>query len=387
MKKIYTISPDSYSEQEVRTVCDKMEELFENGFYPHLEIFREYSKYNPRLTGEMAHPTVFRWYLKRELLRLLEKGATITLNQKRERIALNDPNLLSHMDEEEWDFTKKKLFLFSPERVDLSINRLLHYTGTEPKHFQRYILFTNYDMHVEVFKEKFPDAMLPHSESVQMPAYHWVQPNNTGISLVNIGVGPSNAKTITDHVSVLRPDAMIMVGHCGGLRNHQNIGDFVLANGYFRDDRVLDDAFPIGNPVIPNYLLNSYLKQALDQHGIQHRIGTVFTTANRNWEFSAKDTVQKIHQSRSVAIDMESATVATNGFRYRVPHATLLSVSDKPLHGKPKLSQQAQEFYNRSKKLHLELVLETIEFVKEHHPEGLPNSSIRSINEPLMGGV
>ncbi len=387
MKKIYTISPDSYSEQEVRTVCDKMDELFENGFYPHLEIFREYSKYNPRLTGEMAHPTVFRWYLKRELLRLLEKGATITLNQKRERIALNDPSLLSHMDEEEWDFTKKKLFLFSPERVDLSINRLLHYTGTEPKHFQRYILFTNYDMHVEVFKEKFPDAMLPHSESVQMPAYHWVQPNNTGISLVNIGVGPSNAKTITDHVSVLRPDAMIMVGHCGGLRNHQNIGDFVLANGYFRDDRVLDDAFPIGNPVIPNYLLNSYLKQALDQHGIQHRIGTVFTTANRNWEFSAKDTVQKIHQSRSIAIDMESATVATNGFRYRVPHATLLSVSDKPLHGKPKLSQQAQEFYNRSKKLHLELVLETIEFVKEHHPEGLPNSSIRSINEPLMDGV
>ena len=387
MKKIYTISPNSYSEQEVRTVCDKMEELFENGFYPHLEIFREYSKYNPRLTGEMAHPTVFRWYLKRELLRLLEKGATITLNQKRERIALNDPSLLSHMDEEEWDFTKKKLFLFSPERVDLSINRLLHYTGTEPKHFQRYILFTNYDMHVEVFKEKFPDAMLPHSESVQMPAYHWVQPNNTGISLVNIGVGPSNAKTITDHVSVLRPDAMIMVGHCGGLRNHQNIGDFVLANGYFRDDRVLDDAFPIGNPVIPNYLLNSYLKQALDQHGIQHRIGTVFTTANRNWEFSAKDTVQKIHQSRSVAIDMESATVATNGFRYRVPHATLLSVSDKPLHGKPKLSQQAQDFYNRSKKMHLELVLETIEFVKENHPEGLPNSSIRSINEPLMGGV
>ena len=387
MKKIYTISPDSYSEQEVRTVCDKIEELFENGFYPHLEIFREYSKYNPRLTGEMAHPTVFRWYLKRELLRLLEKGATITLNQKRERIALNDPSLLSHMDEEEWDFTKKKLFLFSPERVDLSINRLLHYTGTEPKHFQRYILFTNYDMHVEVFKEKFPDAMLPHSESVQMPAYHWVQPNNTGISLVNIGVGPSNAKTITDHVSVLRPDAMIMVGHCGGLRNHQNIGDFVLANGYFRDDRVLDDAFPIGNPVIPNYLLNSYLKQALDQHGIQHRIGTVFTTANRNWEFSAKDTVQKIHQSRSVAIDMESATVATNGFRYRVPHATLLSVSDKPLHGKPKLSQQAQDFYNRSKKMHLELVLETIEFVKENHPEGLPNSSIRSINEPLMGGV
>ena len=83
------------------------------------------------------------------------------------------------MDEEEWDFTKKKLFLFSPERVDLSINRLLHYTGTLPELFQRYILFTNYNMHVKVFTEKFPDAVLPKSESVQMPTYHWVQPNNT----------------------------------------------------------------------------------------------------------------------------------------------------------------------------------------------------------------
>ena len=84
---------------------------------------------------------------------------------------------------------------------------------------------------------------------------------------------------------------------------------------------------------------------------------------------------------------MESATVATNGFRYRIPHATLLSISDKPLHGNPKLSKQAQEFYNRSKKLHLELVLEAIDAVKLHYPDGLPNSSIRAINEPLMGGV
>ncbi len=382
-----SITTDSFTKRDVELLCKRMEQLFDEGFYPHLEIYREYSKYNPRLNGEMAHPKVFYWYLIRELYRLLKKGASVQLNKKRARIALDDPTLLSHMDEEEWDFTKKKLFLFSPERVDLSINRLLHYTGTLPELFQRYILFTNYNMHVKVFTEKFPDAVLPKSESVQMPTYHWVQPNNTGISLVNIGVGPSNAKTITDHVAVLRPDAMIMVGHCGGLRNHQHIGDFVLASGYYRDDRVLDDIFPIANPVIPNYLLNSYLKQALDKHGIEHRIGTVFTTTNRNWEFSANETVQKIHQSRSIAIDMESATVATNGFRYRVPHATLLSISDKPLHGKPKLSQQAQEFYNRSKKLHLELVLETIDAVKLNYPEGLPNSSIRSINEPLMDGI
>ncbi len=217
-----------------------------------------------------------------------------------------------------------------------------------------------------------------------MPAYHHKLEENKGITLINIGVGPSNAKTITDHVCVLRPDAMIMVGHCGGLRNHQKIGDFVLASSYYRDDRVLDDLFPIGNPVIPNYLLNLYLKEVLDENGLSHRIGTVFTTGNRNWEFSAKDTVQKIHQSRSLAVDMESATVATNGFRYRVPHATLLSVSDKPLHGKPKLTGEAQKFYQNSKEMHLKLVINAINKVKHNFPNGLPNSSIRAFNEPLM---
>ena len=280
---------------------------------------------------------------------------------------------------------RKKCSCFLAERTDISLDRLAHYTGTDPADFQRYILFTNYDMHVEVFLDKYPNCKKPIRAGVQMPAYHYKLDNNTGITLINIGVGPSNAKTITDHVCVLRPDAMIMVGHCGGLRNHQEIGDFVLANGYFRDDKLLDGLFPIGNPVIPNYLLNHYLREALDAHGLKHRIGTVFTTANRNWEFSAKHTVQQIHQSRSLAIDMESATVATNGFRYRVPHATLLSISDKPLHGKPKLTDAAQKFYQNSKVLHLQIVIDTIKVVQKNYPNGLPNSSIRTFNEPLMG--
>ncbi len=365
--------------------CDLMEEMYEQGMYPRMIVHREFSDHNPTIKGELAQPQAFRWYLLREMSRLLKKNADIEIIAKRKRMALNDPDLLDHTDEEEWDFTKKKMFLFSPERTDISLDRLNHYTGTNPEDFQRYILFTNYSMHVEVFLELYPDCVKPARDGVQMPAYHHKLPDNKGLTLINIGVGPSNAKTITDHVCVLRPDAMIMVGHCGGLRNHQEIGDFVLASSYFRDDKVLDELFPIGNPVIPNYLLNQFLKEVLDSHNLTHRIGTVFTTGNRNWEFSAKDTVQKIHQSRSLAIDMESSTVATNGFRYRVPHATLLCVSDKPLHGKPKLSGAAQSFYQNSKEMHLKLVIEAIDKIKTMYPNGLPNSSIRAFNEPLMG--
>lgn len=361
-----------------------MEEIYEEGFYPRIIVHRTFSHHNPMIKGEMAQPKAFRWYLRRELVRLLKKDADVEIIGKRQVMALNDPELLNHTDEEEWDFTKKKMFLFSPERTDISLDRLSHYTGTNPEDFQRYILFTNYSMHVDVFLQKYPECVKPVREGVQMPAYHHKLPDNKGLTLINIGVGPSNAKTITDHVCVLRPDAMIMVGHCGGLRNHQDIGDFVLASSYFRDDKVLDDLFPIGNPVIPNYLLNWTLKEVLDNHSLTHRIGTVYTTGNRNWEFSAKDTVGKIHQSRSLAVDMESATVATNGFRYRVPHATLLCVSDKPLHGKPKLTDAAQSFYQNSKELHLELVIEAIDKIKVNFPNGLPNSSIRAFNEPLM---
>ena len=84
---------------------------------------------------------------------------------------------------------------------------------------------------------------------------------------------------------------------------------------------------------------------------------------------------------------MESATIATNGFRYRIPHATLLCVSDKPLHGKPKLSGAAQNFYENSKERHLEVVLDAIEAIKKANPNGLPNDSLRASDEPLMGGL
>jgi AMP nucleosidase len=352
-----------------------------------MTVNRKWSSYNPLIEGEFARPKAYRWYLMRELKKLMESKALVSIDASRKIKTLWDPSLLDAIDEEGWDFTQKKLFLFAPERIDLSLNRLEHYTGTKAEDFQRYVIFTNYNMHVEVFLNRFPDAIKPTKSGYQMPAYHHYQPNNAGITLVNIGVGPSNAKTCSDHIAVLRPDAMIMVGHCGGLRNHQEIGDFVLASGYMRADHVLDELIPTSVPITPNYLLNQLLQSILSELNLTHRIGTVYTTDNRNWEFAKKQSIQQIHISRSMAVDMESATIAANGFRYRIPHATLLCVSDKPLHGKPKLSEMAQKFYNNSKDKHLDVVLETISRLKKNYPDGLPNASIRGLDEPLMGGI
>ncbi len=176
-----------------------------------------------------------------------------------------------------------------------------------------------------------------------------------------------------------------MIGHCGGLRNHQDIGDFVLATAYLRGDHVLDDVLPCSVPVIPNQGLNRILLRALESRGARFRVGTVYTTDNRNWELRQQGALAAMRVSRSLAVDMESATIAANGFRYRVPNATLLCVSDKPLHGSPKLSGAAAQFYEATKREHLAIALECLDVVRADHPAGLPTADIRSPDEPLFG--
>lgn len=370
---------------DIAAICDELERVYDDGSYPRLEVTRPWSEHNPVISGELARPSALRGYLERELTELAAAGALIRVVDARPRYDLNDPALLHGADESAWDLKRKKLFLFPAERMELSLERLVHYTGSNPSDFQRFVLLTNYDMHVEAFCESFDDVVMP-APGAQMPAYHAVGVEGSGVSLVNIGVGPSNAKTLTDHVAVLRPDLLLMIGHCGGLRNRQDIGDFVLARTFLRADRVLDHALGVHIPVVSNHHVNTALYEALDRRGLPYRFGAVYTTADRNWELHLSSAMADIEASRAVAVDMESATVAANGFRYRIPNATLLCVSDKPLHGRPKLGAEAQLFYQRSKRVHVEMALEAVDALRRRYPRGIPNADIRSTDEPLMSG-
>ncbi|MCA9130716.1 MAG: hypothetical protein KDB22_26705 [Planctomycetales bacterium] len=372
--------------QAIDQACNWMESVYKSGYYLKLTVRRTWSKHNPFLSGKIARPSAYRWYLQRELLKLALRGAEIEVTRSRSRVDLSSPDLLECIDESEFDPTRKKVFLFGPERAELSIKRLEHYTGTSVECFQRYVLLTNYQMHMQAFLAMFSDCVRPAREDVQMPAYHQKTPMNDGITIINIGVGPSNAKNLTDHLAVLRPDAMLMVGHCAGVRNHQEIGDFVLASGYMRNDLVLDHALPRSVPIVPSFLLNRYLAKVLDERQLPYRFGAVYTTADRNWELRISETLKDLRDSRSIAVDMESATVAANGFRYRIPSATLLCVSDKPLHGKPKLPGYAQSFYDDTKVHHLETARLAIEMARNDYPDGLPNSDLRAMEEPLLEG-
>jgi AMP nucleosidase len=304
---------------------------------------------------------------------------------------------------------------FTAQRVDYSLARLTHYTATDPKHFQNHVLFTNYQFYVDEFESYArqvladpasgytsfvatgdaeitePDGMLaPPIKMPQMPTYHLKRRDGQGITLVNIGVGPSNAKTATDHIAVLRPHAWLMVGHCAGLRNSQSLGDFVLAHAYLREDHVLDDDLPVWVPIPALAEIQIALEDAveavtqLEGYELKRimRTGTVATIDNRNWELRDQSgPVQRLSQSRAVALDMESATIAANGFRFRVPYGTLLCVSDKPLHGELKLPGMASDFYKTQVARHLLIGIRAMETLRDQPIERIHSRKLRSFEE------
>jgi AMP nucleosidase len=222
-----------------------------------------------------------------------------------------------------------------------------------------------------------------------MPAYHLMRPGGAGVSLVNIGVGPSNAKTITDHLAVLRPQAWLMIGHCGGLRANQTIGDYVLAHAYLRDDHVLDEVLPPEIPLPALAEIQLALQGAAeivtgeDAETLKQRLrtGTVVTTDDRNWELRYTSSALRFSQSRAVAIDMESATIAAQGYRFRVPYGALLCVSDKPLHGEIKLPGQANRFYERAISEHIQIGIATVDLLRQEGAR-LHSRKLRAFDEP-----
>jgi len=314
------------------------------------------------------------------------------------------------------------LALFDAVRVDYSLRRLLHYTGSDWRHIQPWILLTNYQRYIDQFVrwgvEEMADPASPYQRLIapggavasrgddaaeaearlaaapwhrfQMPAYHLARGDGQGgVTIVNIGVGPSNAKNITDHLAVLRPHCWLMIGHCGGLRQSQAIGDYVLAHGYLRRDRILDDLVPPEVPVPALAEVQVALQEAAAQvtgergDALKQRLrtGTVVSYDDRNWELRWSQERRRINLSRAIAVDMESGTLAAQGYRLRVPYGTLLCVSDKPLHGEIKLPGTASAFYQRAVGEHLRIGIAALDLLRGDLA-ALHSRKLRSFDEP-----
>ncbi len=199
---------------------------------------------------------------------------------------------------------------------------LPRYTGRSLNQFGEYILLTNFINYVDLFADRFRVDVLGRAHPMQSASAE-------NLTILNFGMGSSNAATVMDLIAAIEPKAVLLLGKCGGLKKTK-IGDFILPIAAVRGEGTSNDYMPPEIPALPSFRLQKSVSAMIVRHGLDYWTGTVYTTNRRVWEHDEKfkDYLKKI---RATAIDMETATVFIVGFVNHIPKGALLLVSDNPM--------------------------------------------------------
>lgn len=202
-------------------------------------------------------------------------------------------------------------------------NWLPRYTGTNLEEFGQYILLTNFDHYIDLF------ASL---HGVEARGKDRPMPNATAnnITIINFGMGSSNAATIMDLLTAIEPKAVLFLGKCGGLKKKNEIGDLILPIAAIRGEGTSNDYFPPEVPALPAFNLQKAVSTTIREHNHDYWTGTVYTTNRRVWEYD-EEFKEYLRTLRCMAIDMETATLFIVGFANGIPSGALLLVSDQPM--------------------------------------------------------
>jgi len=202
-------------------------------------------------------------------------------------------------------------------------NWLTRYTGTALKDFGKYILLTNFQNYVDMFAE---------INGAKINGLDKAMPNATSgdITLINFGMGSANAATIMDLLSAINPKAALFLGKCGGLKKKNKLGDLILPIAAIRGEGTSNDYFPPEVPALPAFNLQRAVSSTIREHGLDYWSGTVYTTNRRVWEHD-NEFKKYLRETRSMGIDMETATIFIVGFANEIPSGAILLVSDQPM--------------------------------------------------------
>ncbi|MGC9342466.1 MAG: AMP nucleosidase [Bacteroidales bacterium] len=208
-------------------------------------------------------------------------------------------------------------------KAEIVNNWLPRYTGNKLENFGQYIILTNFNHYLDLFCE------LQNSSVV-----NWEKPmpsaNANGITIVNFGMGSANAATIMDLLGAIKPKAVLFLGKCGGIKKKNQLGDLILPIAAIKGEGTSNDYLPYEVPALPAFKLQKAVSSTIRKHGRDYWTGTVFTTNRRVWEYDNKFK-KYLKKTRSMAVDMESATIFTVGFANSIPTGALLLVSDQPM--------------------------------------------------------
>lgn len=227
--------------------------------------------------------------------------------------------MLVHIDRKDTDDWQIHFMKTKQEIVE---NWLPRYTGRKLEDFTRHIVLTNFNQYVETFARMNDVEMI---RDVNMP-----NACAGGITLINFGMGSANAATIMDLLSAVHPEACLFLGKCGGLKKKNNVGDLILPIAAIRSEGTSNDYLPPEVPALPAFMLQRAVSTAIRDYGRDYYTGTVYTTNKRVWEYDERFK-KFLAKTRSMAIDMETATIFIVGFDNEIPSGALLLVSDQPM--------------------------------------------------------
>jgi len=203
-------------------------------------------------------------------------------------------------------------------------NWLPRYTGMPLKELGEYILVTNFSNYVRRFAEMFDCKIYGEDRAMQAAT------NSAGLTIINYGIGSSNAATIMDLLTAVSPKGVLFLGKCGGLKKSTEIGHFILPIAAIRGEGTSNDYFPPEVPALPSFKLHKFVSDKIIAHGVDYRTGVIYTTNRRVWEHD-QEFHQKLRDMTCIGIDMETATLFIVGHANEIAHGALLLVSDVPV--------------------------------------------------------
>ncbi len=209
-------------------------------------------------------------------------------------------------------------------KLEIARNWLPRYTGMPLELFGDYILLTNFGNYIRHFAKQFNCKIYGEDRTMQAST------NDDGLTIINFGMGSSNAATIMDLLSAVAPKGVLFLGKCGGLKKSTEIGHFILPIAAIRGEGTSDDYFPPAVPALPSFKLHKFVSDKILEHDVDYRSGVIYTTNRRVWEHD-EAFHNRLNQMTCIGIDMETATLFIVGHANEIARGALLLVSDVPV--------------------------------------------------------
>jgi AMP nucleosidase len=244
-------------------------------------------------------------------------------------------------------------------KADIVQDWIKRYTGSSPENFGDWILLTNFQNYVDKFAKRFDTQINGRGGPMTSTT------NKDGLSIVNFGIGSSNAATIMDLLSAVNPKGVLFLGKCGGLKHSTEIGHFILPSAAIRGEGTGDDYFPKEVPALPSFKIHKYVSDKLCENDLEYRTGVIYTTNRRVWEYD-EEFKEYLRKVRVLGIDMETATIFIVGFANGIERGALLLVSDTPMTPEGiKTSESDSKVTQKFVDLHLEIGIDAMSHIEK----------------------